>query len=179
MARRWIITEGDHEGRRPAVDGADEPAERQLGHDPADAVGGPLEGRLVVEGQHDAGDDLDEEEEEDRASRVIPERVPVLGDFLLGQVLEDGRERQAVVEPGRDAFSGRSSCFALPRPACGRRGLRPRPPSSRRRSGLGGGPATFARSRRTSRRGRRRRTASSRGATRRCSRGGCRRRPRR
>ena len=62
---------GDHQRRRPAVDGADEPAERELGRDPGDAGVGLGQRRPVVERQQHAGGDLDAQEKKDRAPRIV------------------------------------------------------------------------------------------------------------
>ena len=61
---------------RPAVDGADEPAERHLRHDELDAFERRIGAtNFIVEHQEDAGGDLDAEEEEGSgAAEVIPHR---------------------------------------------------------------------------------------------------------
>ena len=88
------------------MDGPDEPSERQLRDDPADAGVGPGQGRLVVEGQEDAGDDLDAQEQEDRAAGVVEECMLMAGDLFLGHERDYGLEPEAIFEPGAQGFHG-------------------------------------------------------------------------
>ncbi len=90
----------DHQVGRPVVDRANEPAELHLGHQELDRLVRVLGARSVVEEQKDTGDHLNEEEEESHPPQIIPEGVPVDGDFFLLGELADLGKTQTFVEPG-------------------------------------------------------------------------------
>ena len=88
----------DEEVGAPGVGGADEPAEVHDVGDLADALEG-LGAGAVVDQQQDAGEDLDEEEEERDAAPVVPEGLGVDGDALVAGEGDDFGETEAFVEP--------------------------------------------------------------------------------
>ncbi len=131
--------EGDHEGRRPGMDRAHDPAQGDVGHDPGDARVRLLESRPVVEGQDDAGHDLDEEENQDGAAGVHPDRVAAPGDGLVPHEAQHGLKAQPLVEPAAEggptapgAHAGGSFLMTISAPST---------LTLSRRSGEGGGPA--------------------------------------
>ena len=75
--------DADEDVGRPAVDGADEPAELDLAHDELDALVGGVDRGRVIEQEHDPRGDLDAGQEEGDAAEIVPERVLVLGDRLV------------------------------------------------------------------------------------------------
>ena len=91
----------DDEERRGAggVDVADQPAPLHVAHDVfdgAERVGGR---RLVVHGQEDPGQDLDDQHHQRERAEVVPE-VEVLRRVVLGHLrFPQGRQREALVDP--------------------------------------------------------------------------------
>ena len=125
----------DDEAGAEEVQAADDAAEGEAIGDVADAVVGVLGRRHVVHRQHDAGDQLDAEQEQQDAAGDEPP-ADAGGQALVQQVGAAGAEAGARVEPVGEAaqrtdHSSTSTCS----------------PSTRvgsLSSGLGGGPAFTA-----------------------------------
>ena len=75
----------DDEVRRPAMDGADEPAELHVRHDELHAVEGLGDRGAIVEQQQDSGHHLDDEQEQRDAAEVIPGSGGMHGDSLVAR----------------------------------------------------------------------------------------------
>ena len=82
----------DHAVGGPVVDGADRSAEAHLAFDILDAGVSCFGGGLVVEGQHDAGDRLDDEQEGGDAAQAVQPAQGVFGHRLAQDLFESGSE---------------------------------------------------------------------------------------
>ena len=68
---------------------SNQPAERHRGHDELDRLEGLVSRRLVVEHEHDAGHDLDDEEKERHTAEVVEDSVMVSRDrFVRGDLTQ-------------------------------------------------------------------------------------------
>ena len=88
----------DHHRCAPAVDGADQPAKADVGHQVLHRGVGLSHGRLVIEGHREAGRELHQEADQGDAAQAI-EDVDVGRDVLRRDVVNDVLDVQALVEP--------------------------------------------------------------------------------
>ena len=86
--------------RRPAVDVANQPAERHLGDDELDALVRLAGARTVVEQQQNAGEDLNGEQEQRHAAEVIPDLLRVDRHAFLRDEMPHVGEIETFVKPG-------------------------------------------------------------------------------
>jgi hypothetical protein len=94
------------------MDRADEPSERDLGHDVLHALESLGGARPVIEKQKDSRGHLDEEEEERHPAEVVEDRVAVDRHFLLRREMGDVVPSDAVPQPGgRGQTCGRGAAL--------------------------------------------------------------------
>ena len=142
----------DHQVGRPGVRRTDQPAEVHHEGDLADRLvcfgAGP-----VVDQQQDAGEALDEEEEERDAAPVVPEGLGVDGHSLVAREGRDLREAEALIDPTvdrvRERFSSHEAILNSEQRTVSCRCAETSTPASltatlNSLSGLGGGPLTLA-----------------------------------
>ncbi len=95
--------DGDHEVRAPAVNGAQEPAERDVVVEELEARPGLARGRRVDEREQDAGDDLQHEEHGGGGAEDVPP-AGAAGRCGMGGGLGDGLlETETALKPVVDA----------------------------------------------------------------------------
>ncbi len=125
----------DHEVGRPGVDGTNEPAELHPGHDVLHAFEGFIGAGAVIQQQQDAGEHLNDEEEQRDAAEEIPVRKAMGWNGLMAQRLDETVKMKPFVEPANDCGNhGYASRFRLTTISS------PRTWTSKTSSGLGGGP---------------------------------------
>ena len=96
--------DADQQVGAPGVDGAEEPAEIDFRHDGADAFEGLVGRGLVIQGEEDARDHLDDEQEQRHSAQEVEEAAAVHGDALLGGQRDRGVQPQSFEEEGADAL---------------------------------------------------------------------------
>src|SRR6516162_2727535 len=118
----------DHQIRRPAVKGPDEPSELHLRHDELNAFECRFGGRPVIKKKQNSCDDLNGEKKQGHSAEVIPDRVPVNGNRLLVNQFPQRCGADSFIQPAHTRETTISSPRTLTEYAV---------------SGFGGGPPTF------------------------------------
>ena len=120
------------------MDGANQPAKLHAGHDVLDALVSLVGARPVIQQQQDAGEHLDDEEEERDAAEKIPVGEAMRGDGLMLERGDQPFQIKPFIEPANQRSDhGQASRFRLTTISS------PRSWTSKTVSGLGGGPETL------------------------------------